>query len=175
MAFVLAAGMEPFDDLTVALLRFPGHEITVDGGIGDAHLLLVRLTVEETGGGSFLNNAAGRVQILQKLEDFRRCQVTDGIEVMGTVAPLGEVSHICLAGVAGTGHQTSFCRCHGIQRGHAQTGGDVGDGKIRHLGDGGQLIQFLLPHFRQVDDAGLDVKLLRNGVAVVLVQSKVAF
>ena len=53
-ALVLAVAVEALDDRTLGVGHGTSVHIAVDGGVGDAHFLLVRLAFEKPGGGSLV-------------------------------------------------------------------------------------------------------------------------
>ena len=114
--------LDPGDRLLAALAV---EQVSVDGGVGDPHLPLVGLGIEETGGGGFRQEELRRFEPGEELVDLRDGQVCDRVEIVGAVPPLGEVAHIGLAAVAGTGHEPVFRRGEGVERRHAQARGDV--------------------------------------------------
>ena len=93
---------------------------------------------------------------------------------MRAVAPLGEVADVGLAGVAGAGDDAPLGVGDGVERDHAQTRGDVGDGHVRQLRHALERGQLGLAHRREVYDASLDVELLGDLHAVVPVHAVVA-
>ena len=171
---MLAAAMVAIDDGLVVLAGLAGEDVFVDGGVGHAHLLLIRLTLKETGGRRFADDVFRRMQPGQELVNFRHGQVGDGIEVIRAVAPLREIAHVCLAAVAGAGDETALGRADGVEREHAQTRGDV---RRRHLverRDGGDRLHDELLFRREIDRARLDVELLGHGQTVGHVLAEVA-
>ena len=166
--------MVAVDDGLVVLVGLAGEDVLINGGVGHAHLLLVRLALEEAGGRRLADDVLRRVQPGQKLVNFRHGQVGDGVEVIRAVAPLREIAHICLAAVAGAGDETALGRANGIEREHAQTRGDV---RRRHLverRDGGDRLHDELLFRREVDRARFDIELLSHGQTVGHVLAEVA-
>ena len=96
-ALVLASAVVALDDRPVLLAGRPVEQVVVDGPVAHAHLRLVRLAVEEPGGGRLFQNGSRRVQAAEKGVDFRDREIGDGIEITGPVAPLGKVAQYRIA------------------------------------------------------------------------------
>ena len=156
------------------LVGFAGEDVLVDGGVGHAHLLLIRLALKEAGRRRLADDVLRRVQPGQKLVDLRHSQVSNGVEVIRAVAPLREIAHVRLAAVAGAGDKTALGRANGVEREHAQARGNV---RRRHLierRDGGDCLHDELLFRREVDRARFDIELLGHGQAVGHVLAEVA-
>ena len=130
---MLAVAVEALDDRALGVGHGASVHIAVDGGVGDAHFLLIRLSLEKPGGGSLVPDGLRRVEIVEKFKDLGHAQIGDGVEVGGSVAPLGAVAHERLAAVARSGDEPVLGGSDGVKRRHTKARGNVRHGGVIEL------------------------------------------
>ena len=162
--------MEALDHCALGVGHSAAVHVAVNGGVGNAHLLLIRLSLEKPGGGRLAADGLRRVEIVEKLKDLGHAQIGDGIEVGGGVAPLGAVAHKRFAAVARSGDEPVLGRGDRVKRRHAKARGDVRHGGVVELE--ARLFERCderAARLREIHGAVRDAVLLRNADRVVRV------
>ena len=171
---MLASGMKTLDNRTVFFGCRTFGEPGVDGPIAHAHLVLIRLAVEQAGGRRLVDDASGRAEVFKECKDLCRGQIGDGIEITGAVTPFREITHIGFTAVAGAGDQSSLGRSDGIKRRHAKPRRDVGNSKVSQLAHALQGLELRGTDGGQVNGSGLDMILLGQFTAVAGIDSEIS-
>ena len=121
-----------------------------------------------------MDDAAGRIQIFQKLKDLSGTKVGDGVKVAGTVAPLGKIAHEYLTAVAGAGYKAVFRCGHSVEAGHTKSRCQIGQGlSVQRSGLTKARLQRPMGP-AQVNSPPLDAEALRQKPAVVCILAVVA-
>src|SRR5690554_6480911 len=99
---MFAGPVIPLDQGSLRCTEGATGQESIDLVIADAHLPFIGLAVIQPRRRGLFQYASWGVQESQELVDLPHSEISDGVEVAGAIAPLGEIAQINLAAVART-------------------------------------------------------------------------
>ena len=109
-----------------------GADIAIQHGIGKAQIVLVGFAAQAVDG-NLVHQNVRQTQITAHLLDLIHRQVGHRAEISGGVTVAGGIAHPVLRKVAGVDHTAVPALAHGVDRRHADAGGQIGEALGREL------------------------------------------